>query len=172
VIAGACSSPPEKERGQAEGAIAAARAASAEVYAPAELRAAEDALARYDAAVAQQDFRGALNAALQARDRAYEAASHASAAKAEARGRAEQLIQALQQLSQTARDRLSGARAPRLTGGTATRVRTRLTAAAAALQEAGTAITEGRYLEAVAGLEAAFEALQNELGGSTAPSGR
>ena len=74
-IAGlACSGPPAKEHQEAESALAAARAAQAAVYAPAELKLADSALADYDAAVAQRDYRQALRLAIEARDGAFVAA--------------------------------------------------------------------------------------------------
>ena len=77
----ACSSPPDKERHQAEGAIAAAREAGAEAYAPNELAIAETSLNKYEAAVAERDYRLALSLAVEARDTAYRAAKHAAAGK-------------------------------------------------------------------------------------------
>ncbi len=159
----ACSQPPAKERGQAEGAIAAARAASAEVYAADELLAAEAALVRYDLAVTQQDYRQALNAALDARDRAYEAVKRASAAKAEARGQAERLVGAIDTLAATINDRISGAVTPRVTGANAQLLRKAVAASALALQEARTAIDDGKYPVAITRLEAALAALQKEF---------
>ena len=87
----ACSAPPEKERHQAEGALAAARAAGAATYASDDLAAAERALAAYDDAVAQRDYREALSLAIDARDGAYEAARRAADEKAIARAAAERL---------------------------------------------------------------------------------
>ena len=55
---------------QAQGAIDAARAAGADQYAREEFTAAEDALKRSHEAVAQRDYRQALNTALDARERA------------------------------------------------------------------------------------------------------
>ena len=81
VVLGACSEPPNKERQQAEARVAAARAADAAIYAPEGLQAAEAALQKYDEAVAQRDYRQALNLALEARDQAYEAAKQAGDAK-------------------------------------------------------------------------------------------
>jgi hypothetical protein len=159
----ACSQPPAKERGQAEGAIAAARAASAEVYAADELLAAEAALARYDDAVTQKDYRQALNAALDARDRGYEAVKRASTAKAEARGQAERLVIAIDTLAGTINDRISGAATPRITGANAQHLRQAVSASASALQEARTAIDDGQYPVAITRLEAALAALQKEF---------
>ena len=70
--------------------MAAARAADAAIYAPEGLQAAEAALQKYDEAVAQRDYRQALNLAIEARDKAYEAAKQAGDAKAAARSQAEQ----------------------------------------------------------------------------------
>jgi len=88
----ACGAPPEREYHQAQGAIEAARAAGAETYAPQELADAEQALKRYDEAVAQRDFRQALNHALESRERASAAAKKAAADKAVRRGEIERRI--------------------------------------------------------------------------------
>ena len=88
----ACGEPPEREYHQAQGAIEAARAAGADVYAPEELAAAEQALKRYDAAVAQRDYRQALNHALDSRERASAAAKKAATDKATRRGEIERLV--------------------------------------------------------------------------------
>lgn len=167
MLLSACSTPPEKERGQAEGAIAAARAASAEIYAADELLAAEAALTEYDAAVAQGDYREALNAALAARDRAYEAVTRASTAKAEARGRAERLVTAIEALTDQIAQRLSGAATPRITGANAQRLRQAVAAAGTALQEARSAIDDGQYPVAITRLEAAIAGLQKEFDSTT-----
>jgi hypothetical protein len=163
----ACSQPPEKERGQAEGAIAAARAASADVYAADELLAAEQALEQYDAAVTTGDYRQALNAALEARDRAYAAVTRASTARAEARGRADSLVTTIESLSAMIELRLSGAASPRLAGLSAQRLRDEVTRTSTILQEARTTIGAGHYLVAIPQLEAALAALQKEFDGAT-----
>ena len=77
----ACGDPPDKEMQQAQGAIDAARAAGADQYARDEFTAAEDALKRSHDAVAQRDYRLALNAALDARERAQTAAKEAADAQ-------------------------------------------------------------------------------------------
>ncbi|MDQ3071430.1 MAG: hypothetical protein M3R55_17080 [Acidobacteriota bacterium] len=88
----ACGEPPLKEFHQAQGAIEAARAAGAEVFAPEELAAADLALKRYGDAVAERDFRQALSHALDARERASAAAQKAAADKATRRGAVERMI--------------------------------------------------------------------------------
>ena len=65
-----CSAPPEKEHQLALQALLAARTADTTTYAPEELAAAEAALASYDRAVADRDYRQALGRALEAREKA------------------------------------------------------------------------------------------------------
>lgn len=158
-----CSAPPEKERHQAEGAIAAARAADAPIYAAAELKAAEAALADYDAAVAQRDYRQALRLALEARDGAYDAAKQASNEKAAARSDAERLTAEAQTLIALAQDRLSGAVPPRLTGAAAEHARSALAPAPAALQEARARVEHQDYRGAVATLTPIIEGLREDV---------
>jgi hypothetical protein len=131
----ACSAPPQKERDQADGALAAARAAEAATYAPAELEEAVKALQAYDASVAQGDYRLALSHAIGARDSAYAAAKLAGDRKAAARGEAERLIVDLEGLVLIARSRLAGTPPP-LAAAAATRTRAALRRAPSLLQEA------------------------------------
>jgi hypothetical protein len=129
----ACSSPPEKERHQAEGAIAAAREAGADVYAAADLKAAEAALDKYTSAVAQRDYRQALSAAVEARDTAYQAARRAADGKAAARSQAERLLAETTRLLQAAHTRLAS---PAGRGAAGVKLRAAATAAEPAVQEA------------------------------------
>lgn len=165
----ACSEPPTKEFHQAEGALAAARAADAAIYAPDQLKAAEEALQKYDAAVAQRDYRGALNDALDARDLAYAAAKQASDEKAAARGHAEKLVAQLDALTKTATARLSGRVGPHLSRPAAERVRAALRAASPALQEARSLLNQQDYRGAVKRLEPVVQALQRDLQPPAAP---
>jgi hypothetical protein len=159
----ACSEPPTKEQHQAEGALAAARAADAAIYAPDQLKAAEAALQKYDAAVAERDYRGALNDALDARDLAYAAAKQASDDKAAARGRAETLVAQLDALTRTATARLAGTATPRLSSQAAERVRAALRTAPSALQEARSLLEKQDYRGAIKRLEPVVQTLQREL---------
>src|SRR5450432_925835 len=84
--------PPDKEMQQAQGAIDAARAAGADQYARDEFTAAEDALKRSHEAVAQRDYRQALNTALDARERAQTATKESVDRKATARADATKAI--------------------------------------------------------------------------------
>src|SRR5690606_1094530 len=90
-----CAEPPRKEMDQAQGAIDAARAAGADVYATDELSQAVSALTRADEAVAQRDYRQALSHAIDARERAQTAARDAANRKAEARSEADRAVQSL-----------------------------------------------------------------------------
>ena len=165
IAALSCSEPPLKEFHQAEGALAAARAADAATYAPDTLQAAEAALAKYDAAVVQHDYREALNSALAARDQAYEAAKEAGNKKAEARSRAENLIKQLETLSGTGTARLSAANRP--TGAAADRLRAALRAVPGALQEARTRMDRQDYAGVAQQLTPVVAAIEREL-----PAGR
>ena len=159
----ACSSPPDSERQQAEGALNAARQADAAVYAPTELQAAEAALKKYDEAVAQRDYRQALSDALDARDQAYAAVKQAGNRKAELRGQAERLLADLDTLSKAATARLSGQSGPRPTGAAADRLREALRNATPLLQEARSRVEHQDYQGAVEKLTPAVDALQREL---------
>ena len=159
----ACSEPPLKERNQAEGALTAARAADAATYAADELAASEAALKKYDDAVAQRDYRQALNAAMDARDRAYEAAKQAGNAKAAAMSDAAKLLGELDALSKIANTRLTGAVATRPTGPAADRLRTAAHAAGPAMQEARSLLDNKDYRGAVRTLTPAVDALRREL---------
>ena len=161
MAAWSCSEPPLKEFHQAEGALAAARAADAATYAPDTLRAAEDALAKYDAAVAQHDYRQALNDALAARDQAYEAAKEAGNKKAEARSRADALIKQLETLSATGTARLSAPNRP--TGAAAERLRAALHLVPETLQEARARMDRQDYAGVAQQVTPVVTALEKEL---------
>lgn len=163
-----CSDPPAKERHQAEGALAAARAADAGVYASQELEAAERALQRYDDAVAQRDFRLALDSAIEARDRAFDAARRASDRKADARSQAERLLTELTTLTTAANARLSG-NPSRISGSAADRLRAAVKDATGVMQEARALIDRQAYLDAIQVLTPVVERLQVDLPPASTP---
>jgi hypothetical protein len=163
VFVTACSDPPVKERNEADGALAAARAADAAIYAPEELKASEAALRKYDDAVAQRDYRQALNAALDARDRAYEAAKQASSAKAAAQNQSEKLVADIGTLTAAGNSRLAGTSGPRPAGAAADRLRAAVHAAGPALQEARTLLDKKDYRGAIDKLTPAVDALRKEM---------
>jgi predicted S18 family serine protease len=149
----ACSEPPQKEIDRAQGAIDAARAAGAEQYAKQELAQATSALQEAHDAVDQRDYRLALSRALDASQRAQEAAREAADGQAAARSEAEAAVHAsaaaVQQL-ETKLDALSGTRAPDTALAPARQV---LADARRTVQEARTAIAAGHYMEARDGVK-------------------
>jgi hypothetical protein len=167
----ACSAPPAKERHQAEGALAAARAADAAIYAQQELADAEAALQRYDEAVAQRDYRLALDHAIEARDRAFDAARLAGDRKAAARSQAERLLAELHALASAADARLAGAGRGnvRVTGAAADRLRAAAQDASSAMQEARTLIDRQAFLDAIQRLAPIVERLQLDLPPGSSP---
>jgi hypothetical protein len=168
VTAVACSTPPEKERHQAEGAIAAAREVGAAVYAPAELAAAEGALQKYDDAVAQRDYRQALSLAVEARDTAYQAAKKSGDEKAAARSRAEALVTEVTRLMQLARTRLTAV--PR--GPTVAKLRAAMGHADPALQDARSRLERQDYRGALAVLAPRADELRAQLESASPPAPR
>lgn len=170
VVLSACSEPPTKERQQAEGAIAAARAAGAATYAEADIKTAESALSQYDAAVSQRDYRQALRLAIEARDGAYTAARLAADEKAAARSDAERLTVVLEGLLTSANARLSGAAGPRPAARVAERLRASVTSGQQTLQKSRSLLETQDYRGAVARLRPVVDALQKDL--APASSGR
>jgi hypothetical protein len=143
----ACSEPPQKEIDRAQGAIDAARAAGADQYATVAYTAATTALQQSHEAVAARDYRLALSRALDANERALEAAKEAANGKVRARGEAEGVLTmtaaSVQQL-QTKLKAAETARLPQLE-----RPRKLRADAQRSLQEARAAVKEGDYLAAI-----------------------
>lgn len=109
-----CTEPPEREMNEAQGAIDAARAAGAAEYAADEFAAAVASLERSRTAVAERDYRQALNYALDARERAQTAARQAADARARARTDADRMIRAAADALERAQARLDAAAAARV----------------------------------------------------------
>jgi hypothetical protein len=84
--------PPDKEIQQAQTAIDAAKAASAERYAKDDFTASTDAMKGARAAVEARDYRLALNYALEAKERADSATRDAADRKATARSNADRAL--------------------------------------------------------------------------------
>jgi hypothetical protein len=158
LVAGACAEPPNKELHQAQGAIDAARAAGAEQYAATELAAAVKALGLATAAVAQRDYRLALNHALDSRERAQDAAREAATGRAAARSRAERLLADVTTALATATGRLDAAGTAKLPKNALAAPREQLAAVQRAVQEAGTALAREDYPAAARALEGRAEA--------------
>jgi hypothetical protein len=146
-LCAACSEPPQKEIDRAQGAIDAARAAGADQYAADTFTAATTSLQQAHDAVAQRDYRLALSRALDANERALEAAKEAANGKARVRSELENLLTmaaaSVQQLDTRLRA-AEAARQPNLERPRKLRIDTQR-----ALQEARAGLKAGSYLEAV-----------------------
>jgi hypothetical protein len=159
-----CSNPPTKEHEQAVDAIGAARAADASTYAADELQAAQAALDKYDQAVQQRDYREALSDAIDARDRAFEAARQASAQRATARTELQKAIADVDSTLKSGQARLAGASGARLGTQSADRLRNAVRTATVALQEARTSLDRQQYRDGLARLEPVAEELRKAAG--------
>jgi predicted S18 family serine protease len=155
-----CSNPPTKEHEQAEDALRAARAADASTYAADELQAAQSALDKYDQAVQQRDYREALSDAIDARDRAFEAARQASAQRAAARTQLQTAIADVDASIRSAQTRLAATAGPRVGAVAADRLRSAVRAATVALQEARTLFDRQQYRDGLARLQPVAEELR------------
>jgi hypothetical protein len=136
-LAVACADPPEKEMHQAQGAIDAARAAGAPTYAAEEFEAAVAALERSQAAVTERDYRQALSLALDARERAQEAARAAAENRARLRSEVDAQVAAADAALAALTRALEAARAAKVPAA-------QVASATAAAGNAGKAIASGR----------------------------
>jgi hypothetical protein len=144
---------------QAEGAIEAARAVGADQYARDELAAAQDLLKRAGEAVAQRDYRLALNYALDSREQAQNAARLAADAKAIARVEADRATSALAAALAALQARLKTAQAGRIPPRTLAGAKKAAADSDRRLQESRTAMERGDYASVVAIASAALPLL-------------
>jgi hypothetical protein len=156
----ACGTPPDKEMQQAQAAVDSARAAGADRFAREEFAAAEDALKRSHDAVAQRDYRLALNAALDARDRAQTAAKQAVDEKAAARADAERALAEADAALLESRTKLKAAEAARASAKVLVAARRAIADGETVVQEARTAWGQGDYLAAATTARSAATRLQ------------
>lgn len=143
VVTAACTSPPDKELHQAEGAIETARAAGAPRYAPQAFQAAEQALQRATAAVADRDYKLALNHALDARERAVDAVREAAESRARIRGDVEQRIADLESLRKAFDAKIAEADTAKVARPVLAAARTTSDAAARAVTDVRALLTSG-----------------------------
>ncbi len=162
LLATACTSPPNKEMDQAQGAIDAARAAGADRYAPTEFAAATTALQSATDAVAQGDYRLALNHAIDSREQAQNAARVAADTRAKVRGDVERSIAEVNALIAQVNAWIASPAATRTprTRRTAQQV---VTASTAEVQKAGSAMQGDDYAGAQKLMTATKERLQKVL---------
>ena len=149
VGASACTHPPDKEIQQAQGAIDAARAAGADQYGRDEFAAAEEALRQAHEAVAQRDYRLALNDALDSRERAQNAAKEAAHNKAAARADADRALSDATAAIAAAQAKLKAAEASHRPARTLREAQSVLADSVRRVQEARAAFEKGDYLAVV-----------------------
>jgi methionyl-tRNA synthetase len=157
VLSTGCSAPPQKEIDRAQQAIEDARRAGAEQYAPETFAAATAALQQSHEAVDQRDYRLALSRAVDAGDRAQEAARAAADNKARARSDSEAAINTANAAVLQLHARLKTAEAARVPPRELAPARSTAKNAEAALQKARTLLAAGNYpgaTAAVSGLDA------------------
>jgi hypothetical protein len=148
ILVSACSAPPQKEIDLAQGALDAARAAGAEQYASQQYGAASDALRQAHDAVAQRDYRLALTRAMDAYDRAQDAAKGAADGKARARSEAELAIVAATAALNQYQTRIKDAESKRVARRDLDAAHRTASTTAATLQKARAHLNAGDYIAA------------------------
>lgn len=145
VLSTACATPPSREMDQAQGSIDAARAAGADRFATEQYDAAVKALQNAHSAVAQRDYRLALNYALDGRERAQRAAKEAATQHAVLRSAAERRLGEVTASLDQAEQQLKAAEGARVPRRSLTAARAAIADAEALLQKAGTSIQASNY---------------------------
>lgn len=147
-----CSEPPQKEIDAAQAAIDAAKTAGAEGYAAEEYNAAVAALQKSHASVDQRDYREALNYAIDARQRATEAARQAATARAHTKVAAETLITECSARASQLDTDIRVAEGAHVPSRDLRSMRTTLADGETALQEARKSMDAGNYAEVMTSL--------------------
>jgi hypothetical protein len=169
----ACAAPPAAEMTEAREALAAARAAGAERYAPDEYSEAAGLLQRSERFVAEGDYRQALSATLEARALANAAAATAGRAKEAARAHAAAAMEQAQASLAAARAFTDAATAkpPRTRPERqhVSDVRRAIVAANVAVQKAREAMGRDDFAAATEALEAARAQLNEVMAAKPEP---
>jgi hypothetical protein len=152
LLVSACGDPPNNEMQQAQGAIAAARAAGAEQFAHDELVAAQQSLKNAQQAVEARDYRLALNYALDSGERARNAAKQAADGKAALAEAAVRTLTEADAALDEARTKLKTAERARISATTLARARRTISATDTAVQKARAAFGQGNYQGVAAAL--------------------
>jgi hypothetical protein len=163
VLLAACGTPPHKEMDQAQGAIDAARAAGADRYATEAFTAAQQSLARAAEAVAQRDYRLALNHALESSEQAQTAARIAAETQARLRGEVERALAEINALLAQANGRLTTTEKTRVPRRIVTDAQQSLAAATDQVQEARTAADAQDFAAAQAALSDAKQRISQVI---------
>jgi hypothetical protein len=157
----ACSEPPRKELDRAQAAVDRARQAGADEYAHDAFASATTALQAANDAVTQRDYRLALSHAIDASERADEAARQAESGRNAARAEAERALTAARAARRQLEARITTARLPRRDLQSSTRL---LHDADIALQEARTEVDAGHYVKARDALKALTSRITAQIG--------
>jgi hypothetical protein len=157
LLVSSCAEPPNKEMDQAQGAIDAARAAGAERYAPTEYTAAVSALKQSNEAVAQRDYRLALNHALESREQAQNAARIAADERARVQGEVERTMAEVASLLAQANTAIATAERGRVNRRALQTARQELAQVNADVQKAGAAMKANDYGSAQPALKGVTE---------------
>jgi hypothetical protein len=177
LLSSACSEPPQKEIDRAQGAIDAARAAGAEQYAREPFLAATAALEQTHDAVQQRDYRLALSRAIDANERALDAATAAADNKAKARSEAESALSIATAALRELDDRLKAAEAAKVPAKEMESARQLRASADRQLQEARAGLAGGKFLDIAAAATKTIEQVRagsqalNEIVESKSPRG-
>jgi hypothetical protein len=158
-----CATPPSREMDQAQGSIDAARAAGADRYAAEQYEAAVKALQSAHDAVAQRDYRLALNYALDSRDGAQRAAKEAASQQAILRSAAERRLGQVTASLDQARQQLAAAETARVSRKSIAAAGAAVATAETSLQKAGTSIQESNYHESQEQLAESARNLQEAM---------
>jgi hypothetical protein len=167
--------PPDKEMQEAQRAIDTARAAGADRYASEEYTAAQDALKKAQDAVAQRDYRLALNYAFDSRERAQNSAREAADNKAAARTEAQRALTSAVVALADAKAKLRSVDGPRAAARAHPAERLTIADADIAVQKARTTFASGEYLdviESVKPLKARLAQAMRDLDAAPAPPPR
>jgi hypothetical protein len=162
-LVSACANPPTKEIDQAQGAIDAARAAGGEQYAATEYAAANTSLKSANDAVAQGDYRLALNHALASREHAQNAAREAADGKARTGANVERSMAELAALLAQANTRVAAAQKARVPARLLGQPSAEIEAVNGIVQKAGEAAKTDDYLGAQAMLQGVKERIQKAI---------
>jgi len=178
LFAVACTEPPNKEIGQAQGAVDAARAAGADRYATEEYTAATQALKQAGDAVTQRDYRLALNHAIESREHAQNAARQAAETRARLRGDVERSMAQVAALVAQANSRMAAAEQSRVPRRSLREAQQALARINADVQKAGAAMQAEDYTtaqDALNGMKERIDAViasLSNIGGASAQKRR
>lgn len=163
VLFAACSEPPRKEIDRAQQAIDTARRAGAEQYAPETFSAATAALQQSNQAVEQRDYRLALSLAVDASDRAQDAARAATDSKAKARTNTESALNTANALLMQLQARVKVAEEARVPARELAPARVTLKDAERTLQKARALLAAEDYTAAKAAVTGLDEQIRSEI---------